>query len=302
MIPDPDARGPLPHPVPYQGSKRKLAGRIMALLQGEPIRHLHEPFAGSAAFTLAAARQGLARQFFINDSLAPLAALWGGIIDAPEQLARRYEALWAGHAADALGNFYKVRAEFNQDREPAKLLYLLARCVKSAVRFNDRGEFNQSADKRRLGTRPPRMRREILAAHALLRGRTTSTNLDYAQAMGDASRSDVVYLDPPWQGTSGRRDTRYHQILDLPRLIGQLGDLNRRGVPFLLSFDGRLGDKTYGEALPEELDLARIELAAGRSAQATLSGRTDETVESLYVSRNIIGRLESRGLAHLIGS
>jgi DNA adenine methylase len=301
MNPDAHACGSIPHPVAYQGSKRKLAGRIMALLQGEPIRHLHEPFAGSAAFTLASARQDLARHFFINDSLEPLAALWDGIIAAPEQLARRYEALWTGHAADGPGHFYKVRAEFNQDREPAKLLYLLARCVKSAVRFNDRGEFNQSADKRRLGTRPPRMRREILAAHALLRGRTTSTNLDYAQAMGQASRSDVVYLDPPWQGTSGRKDTRYHQILDLPRLVVQLDDLNRRGVPFLLSFDGRLGGKAYGEALPAELDLARIELAAGRSAQATLSGRTDETVESLYVSRRIIARLERRQLAHLIG-
>jgi len=146
------------------------------------------------------------------------------------------------------------------------------------------------------------MRREILAAHALLRGRSTSTNLDYAQAMGQASRSDVVYLDPPWEGTSGRKDTRYHQILDLPRLIGELDDLNRRGVPFLLSFDGRLGNKAYGETLPAELDLARLELPAGRSAQATLSGRTDETVESLYVSRNIVARLQSERLAHLMGA
>jgi len=142
MIADADARGSLPHPVPYQGSKRKLASRIIALLQGEPIRHLHEPFAGSAALTLASARQGLAQHFFINDSLPPLAALWGGIIAAPEPLARRYEALWTGHSDDALGHFYKVRAEFNRDREPAKLLYLLARCVKSAVRFNESGEFN----------------------------------------------------------------------------------------------------------------------------------------------------------------
>ncbi len=301
MTPDEHARGSLPHPIPYQGSKRKLAARILGLLQGEPIRHLHEPFAGSAAITLAAARGGIAQHFLINDSLAPLAGLWDRILREPEALARRYESLWAGHADAALAHFYTIRTEFNRDQDPAKLLYLLARSVKSAVRFNDRGEFNQSADKRRLGTRPARMRGEILAAHALLSGRATASNRDYAQAMAAASRSDVVYLDPPWQGTSGRKDTRYHQLLDLPRLILQLDDLNRRGVRFLLSFDGRLGSKDYGAALPTELDLARIELPAGRSAQSTLSGRTEETVESLYVSRDIVARLKRQGLAQMLG-
>jgi DNA adenine methylase len=72
-------------------------------------------------------------------------------------------------------------------------------------------------------------------------------------------------------------------------LIGRvLADLNRRDVPFLLSYDGRCGEKLYGVELPESLNLNRIELNAGRSSQATLNGRTDVTVESLYVSNNLV--------------
>ena len=40
------------------------------------------------------------------------------------------------------------------------------------------------------------------------------------------------------------------------------------GVPYLVSFDGRCGDRAYGEPLPRALRLRRVPLAAGRSAQA----------------------------------
>ncbi|HCI82826.1 MAG TPA: DNA adenine methylase, partial [Ktedonobacter sp.] len=64
------------------------------------------------------------------------------------------------------------------------------------------------------------------------------------------------------------------------RLIEALADLNQRHVPFLLSYDGRCGDKTYGELLPESLNVTRLELHAGRSSQSTLNGGSDVTVES----------------------
>lgn len=290
----------VPHPIPYQGSKRKLATRILELISGEQIQNLYEPFSGSAAFTLAAAQQNAAQHYFINDSLEPLSKIWSMIIHDPKTLADNYEFIWNGHTQDALGHYYKMRSEFNEDHDPAKLLYLLARCVKSAVRFNDRGEFNQSADKRRLGSKPERVRREIFNAHGVLAGQATSTALDYADVIAEATSRDVVYMDPPWQGTSGERDTRYHQVLDRQKLISQLEALNSRAVPFLLSFDGRLGNKSYGDMLPAELKLTRLELHAGRSSQATLAGRNEETFESLYISDHIRLRLERQGKGPLI--
>jgi len=89
------------------------------------------------------------------------------------------------------------------------------------------------------------------------------------------------------EGTTSGAHKRYYKGVDRGRLIAILHDLNQRGVPYLLSYDGRCGDRTYGPALPEELHLTRLELVAGRSSQSTLSGRSEITVESLYVSRNL---------------
>ena len=95
-----------------------------------------------------------------------------------------------------------------------------------------------------------------------------------------------MYLDPPYQGTSLNRDHRYFKQLQVDDLITALVELNRRKVPFILSYDGRLGDKTYGQPLPSYLDLTHLDVHLGRSSQSTLLGRMDETVESLYLSNH----------------
>ncbi len=275
-----------PHPIPYQGSKRLLASRILDYMSG-PVATLIEPFAGSAAITIAAALAGRADRFLIGDSLAPLLTLWSGILSKPSQLADDYEALWVGQAKDPRTFYNDVRAEFNANGEPAKLLYLLARCVKNAVRFNPRGEFNQSPDHRRLGMRPEKMRREIGGAYGLLAGRTETCAGDYETTLARATKLDLVYMDPPYQGTSDGKDKRYAEQLDRARFIRALDRLNAKGVRYIVSFDGRCGDKTYGEALPDSLGLHHIELEAGVSSQATLAGRHEMTVESLYLSPNM---------------
>jgi len=271
-----------PHPIPYQGSKRRLAAAI--LRHATPAERLVEPFAGSAAITLAAAARGLAKEFLLADRLAPLAALWRAIVEQPAATARRYERLWRGQGGDPAAHFAAVRDRFNRSGDPVLLLYLLARCVKNAVRFNGDGAFNQAPDHRRRGMHPDRMRRHIARAAGLLAGRCEIRAADFAEVLAGAGPRDLVYLDPPYQGVSRGRDPRYVAGLDLPRLLDALEDMNRRQVRYLLSFDGCTGEVEYGPPLPGELRLHRVALAAGRSTQATLSGRVAHTVESLYLS------------------
>jgi DNA adenine methylase len=283
---NPKAR--LPHPIPYQGSKRLLAERILGVVGSRNFEALYEPFAGSAAISIAGAARRIAKRYELSDTLAPLVEIWQAIIEQPAQLADDYEGIWtAQFDGNSIEHFNLVRAEYNRHPGPARLLYLFARCVKNAPRFNGDGAFNQSPDKRRHGMRAVKMRDEIEGASALLRGKARARVLPFEEALADATASDLVYLDPPWQGTSTGRDRRYHEGLDRQRLIEELEDLNRRGVPFLLSYDGRHGTKTYADPLPTALAV-RLELAAGRSAQATLLGRTEQTVESLYVSEELL--------------
>jgi len=274
-----------PHPIPYQGSKRRLAGAILAVTRGRRFSTMYEPFAGSAAMTLAAASRGVAERHVVGDSLPALAALWERIVAAPGAPADAYELLWSGQLAEGgRAHFARVREDYNRTGDPIGLLYLLARCVKNAPRFGREGAFNQSADHRRRGMHPARMRRQIAGASVLLAGRTTTFAGDAAACVDRAGRNDLVYLDPPWQGTTEGDDPRYHQGLPRARLEMLLEALNRRGVPWLLSYDGRCGERTYGAPLDRGLWGARLELPAGRSSQSTLAGRAEQTVESLYVS------------------
>lgn len=278
----------LPHPIPYQGSKRNLAPRILAVVNGRKFRRFYEPFAGSAAMTIAAANAKLADTYIIGDSLRPLIDIWHQILSSPYAFANAYEKLWAGQL-DSDANYYNlIRDQFNRSQDPVLLLYLLARCVKNAPRFNLQGEFNQSHDRRRLGMNPAKMRQQILGASTLLHSHTHAIHTDFEAIIAEATEEDIVYMDPPYEGTSTGTDRRYHQGLDRKRLISILSDLNRRNVPFLLSYDGQCGNKTYGLTLPASLHLTRLELNAGRSSQATLNGRAEITIEALYVSSNLV--------------
>jgi len=273
----------IPHPIPYQGSKRKLAP-VIAELFPKKVETLYEPFAGSAAMTIYAAKHNLAEKFVIGDTFPELVTLWEKIINHPDEIAKDYEKIWLGHIENGNDHFNTVRASFNETRDEAALLYLVARCVKNAVRFNKNGFFTQSADKRRLGTNPLKMAVAIKNTSQLLKGKTKVICDDFSNTIKNATPNDLVYLDPPYHGTTYGKDKRYFSQLEREELIFSLTKMNDKKVPFLLSYDGMTGSTVYGAPLPDDLKMHRLLLLAGRSTQSTLSGRDEVTVESLYVS------------------
>jgi DNA adenine methylase len=280
----------IPHPIPYQGSKRNLAQAIIAYFPEEAER-LIEPFAGSAAIALAAAHRGKVQQYILNDLNAALIALWDEIINNPTRIADAYAALWLAQKGQERAFYDHIRTQFNTLQRPDYFLYLLARCVKASVRYNAKGEFNQSPDNRRKGAHPTTMRRHIIGASALLRGKTVLASTDYREIIAAALPSDIIYMDPPYQGVGRNRDPRYIGHLSFEDLVESLRALNERGVSYIVSYDGRTGSKQFGQLLPEFLGLTHIEIDAGRSSQATLLGRTSNTIESLYLSPALIARL-----------
>lgn len=273
-------------PIPYQGSKRSLAPRVCQLFP-QRVDTLFEPFAGSAAISIYAAHHKLADRFVIGDVYPELIKLWTLIIEHPQELVEGYRTIWQEQFKVGPSHFNEVRTAYNEGKDPVALLYLVARCVKNAVRFNAKGNFTQSVDKRRNGVMPERLERSVLEVSRLLKGRTTLFTGDFRECVATAKGGDLIYMDPPYQGTTYGNDKRYAAGLSRERLIGVLEELNGREVPFILSYDGKTGDKTYGEPLPSSIDADHLHIHAGRSSQATLSGRDQETVESLYVSKSL---------------
>jgi DNA adenine methylase len=281
-----------PHVIPYQGSKRKLAARIAHYFPAS-CKTFYEPFAGSAAMSIFTAQNHLANRFVIGDVLEPLVELLEMTIERPDKVADGYERIWKAQGdtpAARYDYFFSIRHRYNAERDPILLLFLIARCVANAIRFGGNGNFTQSPDKRRKGTLPDKMRKSIRGVSALLKGKCTFFVGDFAECVASASPLDLIYFDPPYRGTTEGADKRYFKQVETERLLHCLERLNERGVPFIVSYDGSHGEKSYGEDLPDHLNCEKFSLHAGRSTQGTLNGKAVHTTESLYVSKLLLPR------------
>jgi DNA adenine methylase len=251
-----------------------------------------EPFAGMAAMTIAVAQKKRADNYILNDLNTPLIKVLESAIENPKQLFDEYKKVWEeqfSYADGSVAHYFKIREKFNAgEKTAANMLYLLARCVKGSVRYNSNGEFNQSPDKRRYGTNPLNLRNSIYTISSWLKGKTGFYSLDYKQILDMAQPGDLVYMDPPYQGVSQKRDARYISGVDFDEFVNAVDMLNVRGVDFLISYDGNCGDKKYGEDMPKELGMKKILLNAGLSSQQILLGQKEITFEALYVSRGLI--------------
>lgn len=282
--------GATPHIVQYQGSKRNLAPQILQYIP-KRFNRLIEPFAGMAAITIAVAKQRRADHYLLNDLNEPLVNVLKECIKHPQRLIDDYTRVWSEqltYQGGSVEHFYKVRDDFNKgNQSAANMLYLLARCVKGSVRYSSSGQFNQSPDKRRMGTNPKNLARNVFLISSYLKDKTEFSSVDYREVTRNARRGDVVYMDPPYQGVCSSRDCRYFSGIDFNDFVECVDDLNRRGIDFIISYDGTCGDKQYGIDLPEELGLRKIMLNAGLSSQSLLLGKKETTVEAMYLSHHL---------------
>jgi DNA adenine methylase len=281
----------IPHPIPYQGSKRNIAKCILKFFP-EDTQLLVEPFAGSAALSIAAAHNCLSKKFLLNDINKPLMDLLSLIINNPEKISNEYRRLWNEQLGDEKAFYNKVRDEFNKSKQPELFLFLLARGVKASIRYNSNGFFNQSPDNRRKGKSPSNMQRDLFAVSKLLKGKVTIKSTDYREILHHVAKSDLIYMDPPYQGVCSPRDPRYIYGIKYADFLDEIRSLVEKDSLFIISYDGKKGNDSYGEYLPKELNLTHIEIDAGRSSQSTLLGGTDITYESLYLSPSVVDSLK----------
>ena len=282
----------IPHPFPYQGSKRSIARYILPYFPSD-VKNLVEPFCGAGAVSIAACAYRLVDSVTLNDLNKPLMRLWEEILERPAQLSDNYEKLWLAQQQDSKKFFLKIRDEFNESHQPHHLLYLLARIVKGSIRYCGNGKFNQSPDNRRLGMKPATIRRNIAGISRLLKNKATIYSEDFRAIANRTITQDLVYMDPPYQGTSFTRDHRYYNGLTYNTFVEALAEMNNKSISYIVSYDGITGNKQHGRLLPEFLSLKHLQIHAGRSTQSTLLGSADETIESLYLSPALVRRLES---------
>jgi DNA adenine methylase len=136
------------------------------------------------------------------------------------------------------------------------------------------------------------MSKNIYDVSMILKGKTKYLSLDYKTVLATTLPGDVVYMDPPYQGVCGEKDSRYFAGISHDEYVEELNKLSSRNISYIVSYDGKCGDKNYGEEIPLSFGLKHVYLNAGRSSQATLLGRDETTLESLYITPDLFALIK----------
>lgn len=183
----------------WLGGKAKLAPAILDRVP-ETYGRYFEPFAGGAALFFALQPE----RAVIADSNADLMAMYRAVARAPEIVINLLENHRSKHSE---AHYLAVRDAWNcgaavlVEARAAALLYLNRACFNGLYRVNRLGEFNVGFGKAPAVKLYAKLYAENIRAASAVLARADLRTGDYRDAIADATAGDLVYYDPPYDGT-----------------------------------------------------------------------------------------------------
>ena len=264
--------------IKWSGSKRKVAIELSGkfLSQGKYL----EPFVGGGSMLpFRGVDKGVA-----SDIIPELIALWNEIKNNPEITAEEYKIRWEKLQKEGHEVYYEIRSNFNKTKDPFDFLFLTRTCVNGLIRYNSNGEFNNSIHKNRPGINPERLK-VILKEWSYFIKDVDFIKQDYRETLSLASKKYFVFLDPPYGGTKGRYTKNEFSVLDFYK---ELEILNSKGVSWMLTFDGKAGEREYDFQLPKEIYKCKFFVQTGNSPFTKLMKTSiDKINEAVYTNYNL---------------
>ncbi len=260
--------------IKWSGSKRSQAQEIVRRFG--KFECYYEPFLGGGSVMYAARPS----RGVCGDICQPLIGFWHMVQKSPQEVADYYMREWNRLQSDGYQVYYEIRQRFNAEKSPLDLLFLSRTCVNGLIRFNGDGEFNNSFHHTRKGVDPRRFEKIVFDWHEKI-SQIRFLCGDYRETTKTATKNDIIYLDPPYENTRGR----YYGTIDYEEFYTYLEGLNKKGIRYVLSFDGMRGNKEYQTGIPKELYVHKIMLASGNSSFKKVMDKSREPVyEALYTN------------------
>ena len=264
-----------PSIIKWSGSKRLVAEQLSNKFP--TFERYFEPFVGGGSML----PYSNGRPAYASDIIPELISLWNEIKNHPETVADEYEKRWKELQKDGQDVYYKVRDDFNRDRSPYDFLFLSRTCVNGLIRFNSNGDFNNSFHLSRPGINPDTLREQLTIWSDAIKNVEFKCQ-DYRVTLSDVRPGDFVFLDPPYGGTKGRYTADKFNVDELYEV---LEELNRRNVKWMLTFDGKSGERDYNYALPEELYKECFGINTGNTVfTKTQNKKLEKIEERVYIN------------------
>lgn len=260
----------------WVGNKQKQANAIIDFFPKQFDTYF-EPFLGSGGVLgVLAPKKAVA-----SDTFAPLVQIWQTLHEDRDALKRHYaerHALIAQLGKKAA--YDKVLASYNAAPNGADLLFLCRACYGGVVRFRKNDGYMSTPVGVHDPVSPESFGKRVDIWHARTQG-ARFVHQDFAEAMEQAKRGDLVYCDPPY---SDSQAILYGaQAFSLQRLFDVIAACKARGVYVALSIDGTKfsGRKLCDIAIPDGLFEREEFVTVGRSMlkRFQMDGRTLEDHE-----------------------
>ena len=200
------------------------------------------------------------------------------------------------HCRNAQPLYYEYRKKYNDmpkdNPERPYIFYWLTRtCFNGLIRYNPKGEFNTPFHVAgRLGITPEKLEKvfaEWGVRVDMMKGRISFVNKSYDDTVQNAGRGDVVYMDPPYENTTGMY---FAGGFDTVKMYGAIRRIEKNGAKVLLSYDGFTGDDDRTADVPRDIYKYHTYIMNTRSAFKLLksnsagTSKTDDVRDSLYLS------------------
>jgi len=267
--------------IKWSGSKRHIAKDIIEYFP-KTVNTYYEPFigGGSVLGRMLYIQDTVAQRYVAGDTCSHLICLWNMVQHKPCELIQHYTQEWERLQTCGQTVYYEVRQRFNNTHLPEDLLFLSRTCMNGLIRFNEKGEFNSSFHIGRPGIHPDKLS-QIVGTWSSAVQDVSFVCADYEETTKDATGEDIVYLDPPYMGTKGM----YAGKFDHGRFFSYLEKLNHRGVHWVLSYDGKRGERDMTADVPKHLYKRHLYLESGGSSFSRIKEQGIVPVkESLFLN------------------
>ena len=242
------------------GNKQRFAHEIISHF---PRRFgtYHEPFLGSGGVLAVLAP----RRAEASDCFKPLVEIWQTLKDDPETLKQWYRERWKeAQRGEKTVRYEKIKARYNNNANPADLLFLSRSAYGGVMRFRRRDGYMSTP----CGVHKPihygTFGRRVDEWTKRVKG-TQFFHREYEESIEKTRKGDVVYCDPPY---SYSQAILYGaQSFSQEHLFHVIRRAKDRGVFVALSLDGtkKSGSQDCNYSVPDGVFEREVRINCGRS-------------------------------------
>jgi DNA adenine methylase Dam len=219
-------------PLNYTGSKIKLLDQILPLFDYTK-NHFIDLFCGGGSVYVNVLDKY--EKVTANDIIKDLIGIHNNLCTNPESFIETVRSLSKTKQDQKL--YLDLRESYNKEKSSEKLFALILGCTNNMMRFNLRGDFNQTWGKRELNENTEKKLESFTQELSKYREKITYENKNFFEI--ELKEHSMVYCDPPYTNTEAGYNAFWSIELE-KKLYDFIKKLDNEGHSFALS--GLLGE------------------------------------------------------------